>query len=81
MVETEKYFGIVLEYASGGELFEYIVAHRSLKEKDARRLFAQLISSVQYMHRKKIVHRDLKLVINIIFFFFLFILYLNFISS
>ncbi|KAG2220738.1 hypothetical protein INT45_007350, partial [Circinella minor] len=61
VIETEKYFGIILEYASGGELFEYILAHRSLKEKDAQRLFAQLISSVQYMHRKKIVHRDLKL--------------------
>ncbi|ORY97418.1 kinase-like domain-containing protein, partial [Syncephalastrum racemosum] len=61
VVETEKYIGIILEYASGGELFEYILAHRSLKEKDARRLFAQLVSSVQYMHRKKVVHRDLKL--------------------
>lgn len=49
-------------FIAGGELFEYILAHRSLKEKDARRLFAQLVSSVQYMHRKKVVHRDLKLV-------------------
>ncbi|KAI9278895.1 kinase-like domain-containing protein [Phascolomyces articulosus] len=61
VIETERYIGIILEYASGGELFEYILAHRCLKEKDAQRLFAQLISSVQYMHRKRIVHRDLKL--------------------
>ncbi|KAG1377600.1 hypothetical protein G6F61_006591 [Rhizopus arrhizus] len=61
VLETEKYVGLVLEYASGGELFEYILAHRYLKEKDAKRFFAQIISSVQYMHKCKIVHRDLKL--------------------
>ncbi|KAI8877368.1 Pkinase-domain-containing protein [Backusella circina FSU 941] len=61
VIETEKYVGIILEYASGGELFEYILAHRYLKERDAKRFFAQLISSVNYMHQKKVVHRDLKL--------------------
>jgi protein-serine/threonine kinase len=50
-----------LECASGGELFDHILAHKYLKEKDACKLFAQLISGVWYMHNKKIVHRDLKL--------------------
>lgn len=50
-----------MEYASGGELFDHILAHRFLKEKDACKLFAQLISGVWYIHQKKIVHRDLKL--------------------
>ncbi|KAI9593935.1 kinase-like domain-containing protein [Syncephalis fuscata] len=61
VIETEKYIGIVMEYASGGELFDHILAHRYLKERDAGRLFAQLISGVSYMHSKNIVHRDLKL--------------------
>ena len=61
MIETDKYIGIILEYASGGELFDHILAHRYLKEKDACKLFAQLISGVWYIHQKKIVHRDLKL--------------------
>ncbi|KAI9489284.1 kinase-like domain-containing protein, partial [Zychaea mexicana] len=61
VIETEKYIGIILQCASGGELFEYILAHRYLKERDACRLFAQLISGVHYMHQKHIVHRDLKL--------------------
>ncbi|ORX56738.1 Pkinase-domain-containing protein [Hesseltinella vesiculosa] len=61
VIENDKYIGIILQCASGGELFEYILAHRYLKEKDACRLFAQLISGVHYMHEKQIVHRDLKL--------------------
>ncbi|KAI5122647.1 hypothetical protein M0805_007910 [Coniferiporia weirii] len=61
VIETDKYIGIILEYASGGELFDHILAHRYLKERDACKLFAQLISGVWYIHQKKIVHRDLKL--------------------
>lgn len=61
MIETERQIGIVLEYASGGELFDYILNHRYLKDTAARRLFAQLVSGVGYLHKKGIVHRDLKL--------------------
>src|SRR5207245_5006165 len=61
MVETEKHIGIILEYASGGELFDYILNHRYLKDNAARKLFAQLISGVGYLHKKGIVHRDIKL--------------------
>ncbi|KAF5353369.1 hypothetical protein D9756_007869 [Leucocoprinus leucothites] len=61
VIETDKYIGIILEYASGGELFDHILAHHYLKERDAAKLFSQLISGVWYIHQKKIVHRDLKL--------------------
>ncbi|KAL1954004.1 hypothetical protein VTO42DRAFT_1859 [Malbranchea cinnamomea] len=61
MVETDRHIGIILEYASGGELFDYILNHRYLKDNAARRLFAQLVSGVGYLHKKGIVHRDLKL--------------------
>ena len=46
---------------TGGELFDHILASRYLKDKDAQKLFAQLISGVDYLHKKHIVHRDLKL--------------------
>jgi protein-serine/threonine kinase len=61
MVETDRHIGIILEYASGGELFDYILNHRYLKDGPARKLFSQLISGVGYLHKKGIVHRDLKL--------------------
>ncbi|KAK9430522.1 kinase-like domain-containing protein [Lipomyces doorenjongii] len=61
IVQNEKYIGIVLEYASGGELFDYILEHKYLKDNSACRLFAQLVSGVDYLHSKGIVHRDLKL--------------------
>ncbi|KAJ5578496.1 uncharacterized protein N7459_007460 [Penicillium hispanicum] len=61
MVETDRHIGIIMEYASGGELFDYILNHRYLKDNSARRLFAQLVSGVGYLHKKGIVHRDLKL--------------------
>lgn len=61
VIETDRYIGIVLEYASGGELFEYILAHKYLRENVSCKLFAQLVSGVAYLHAKKIVHRDLKL--------------------
>lgn len=61
VLQNDKYIGIVLEYASGGELFDYILQNRYLKDSLASRLFAQLVSGVHYMHSKGIVHRDLKL--------------------
>ncbi|KAF5326875.1 hypothetical protein D9619_004377 [Psilocybe cf. subviscida] len=61
VIQTDKHIAIVLEHASGGELFDHILAQRYLKDKDAANLFSQLISGVWYMHQKKIVHRNLKL--------------------
>ncbi len=51
---------MIMEFVSGGELFEYIVKSGRIDEKQARHFFQQIISGVDYCHRHKVVHRDLK---------------------
>lgn len=60
VIQTDKTLYLVMEYASGGEVFDYLVMHGRMKEKEARAKFRQIVSAVQYLHQKRIIHRDLK---------------------
>ncbi|KAJ0980014.1 hypothetical protein J5N97_015488 [Dioscorea zingiberensis] len=51
---------MVLEYVNGGELFDKIALKGRLSEREARKLFQQLIDAVSYCHDKGVFHRDLK---------------------
>ncbi|KAL9681278.1 hypothetical protein QQ045_013060 [Rhodiola kirilowii] len=51
---------IILEFITGGELFDKIVHHGRLSESESRRYFQQLIEGVEYCHSKGVYHRDLK---------------------
>ena len=40
-----------MEFASGGDMFEYVVRKNGLKEDEARWFFQQLIVGLDYCHR------------------------------
>lgn len=61
VIETDTEMYIIMEYASGGELIDYIAAKGHLSEKEGRRLFRELISTIDHCHLAGVVHRDLKL--------------------
>ncbi|CAH8824316.1 unnamed protein product [Trichobilharzia szidati] len=60
VIESERHVYLVMEYAENGEVFDHLVSHGRMKEREARAAFRQIVSAVEYCHQKKIVHRDLK---------------------
>ncbi|XP_005799928.1 NUAK family SNF1-like kinase 2 [Xiphophorus maculatus] len=59
--ENKDKIVIVMEYASQGDLYDYICDKKNLSEYEARHFFRQIVSAVHYCHQNGIVHRDLKL--------------------
>lgn len=53
-------FAIVLEYAGGGELFDFVADTGKFSEKVTRTYFHQMMNGIHYMHEKGYAHRDIK---------------------
>lgn len=51
---------LVMECASGGELFDRIKDQGAYSEKDASNVLRQMCEGIKYMHENKIAHCDLK---------------------
>lgn len=58
--EEEKYYYMVTEKMSGGELFDRIVQKSYYNEKEARDVCIILFDAMKYIHEHKVAHRDLK---------------------
>eukprot|EP01071_Lankesteria_metandrocarpae_P011258 Lankesteria_metandrocarpae@DN5427_c1_g1_i5.p1 len=58
--ENDKTICLVLEYLKGGELFEYLSKKGPYNEIHAKLAFRRILSGLNCLHRKGIVHRDLK---------------------
>ena len=60
VIETSKSVYFIMEYAPGGELFNYIVKKKYLDEKEASFFFIQIIHALDFIHKHQIAHRDVK---------------------
>jgi serine/threonine protein kinase len=60
--EVKDVLYVVLEYAEGGDLFDYVFTiQKKFTEDVARYYFNKLVSAIQYLHENEVIHRDLKL--------------------
>ena len=60
IMQTSESIYLIMEYAEGKELFDYIVEKKKLDEKEACNFYQQIINGIEYLHKLNIVHRDLK---------------------
>ena len=67
VIETVESIFIVMEFAPGGEFFDYVMdakmyfwSHFSKSEEEAHNYFVQMVEGLQYLHKIKISHRDVK---------------------
>lgn len=58
--EVEQYLYIIMEFVPGGDLQQYLALHGKLSEAVAKKMSSQVLNALDYLHRNKITHRDIK---------------------
>ena len=60
-IETNTRIYLIIDFADGGDLLDYIKNNSGpIPEHEGREIFQQLIDATEYIHSRGIVHRDLK---------------------
>ncbi|KAL4285433.1 hypothetical protein GQ457_16G029390 [Hibiscus cannabinus] len=60
VMATRTKIYLVMEFASGGELFAKLLRRGKLTETTARKYFTQLVSALHFCHQNGVAHRDVK---------------------
>ena len=61
VVEDENHIYFVMEYESNGDLVKFFKTNFLFDEAELKRFLFQLLKGVEYIHKKGVIHRDLKL--------------------
>ena len=57
---TSEYLQIFMEYMTGGSVREQILNYGALTEQLTRKYTRQIVDGLNYLHKSRFVHRDIK---------------------
>jgi len=58
--ETDISYDLIMEYASGGNLFHFIRKNKGLDENKSFTIFIQVVNAIYFLHENDLIHRDIK---------------------
>ena len=60
IIESTRYFYLIMDYLPNGDLIERIIKLKRFKEEEALNIFSQIVDALYYMHKNDICHRDIR---------------------